>query len=255
MKPKLQVCDVWKAYPTPRGPISVLEGVDLSVAAGEFVAVIGSSGCGKSTLITLMAGFDVPDRGGILVDGKPVSGPSRNGILIFQRGSLFPWLTIRRNLEFGLDGAPAAEKRRLVDDYLRLVGLRGFDRAFPRHLSGGMLQRAELARALIAQPEVLYMDEPFAALDALTRLRMRAELLRILSSERHTVLMVTHDVEEAIQLADRIFLLSDRPAKVQCVFDVALPRPRVPTAWEAVQLKRRILAELGIDDAAGETPA
>jgi len=184
------------------------------------------------------------------VDGEPVREPRRTGIFIFQQPSLFPWLNLEGNLVFGLNGASPEERRRLVAHYISLVGLEGFEHAFPYQLSGGMQQRAELARALMVRPEILYMDEPFGALDALTRLRMRAELLRILSRERHTVLLVTHDVEEALHLADRVLLLSPRPAQIQTVIDVTLPRPRLLSSPALLALKASILTELGIGEVA-----
>ncbi len=160
---------------------------------------------------------------------------------------MFPWLTVRENLMFGLDGHAAADKTQLADRYADLVGLKGFEDSFPHELSGGMLKRAELARALVVKPEVLYMDEPFSALDALMSLRMRNELLRILTKERHTVLLVTHDVEEAIHLADRILVLSQRPARVQATIEVPFPHPRRVSSPEAQQLRIDILRELGVD--------
>jgi ABC-type nitrate/sulfonate/bicarbonate transport system ATPase subunit len=251
MDTKIAVTDVWKVYPTRNGSLSVLEGIDFTVAEGEFIAIIGPSGCGKSTLLNILAGFDRPDRGAVALDGKPVSRPSSKGIVIFQTGSIFPWLTVQRNLMFGLNSLPKAEKRRLADHYAELVGLKGFEQVFPSQLSGGMRQRLEVARALMVQPEVLYMDEPFGSLDALTRLQMRTELLRILFRQRHTVLLVTHDVEEALHLADRILLLSARPARIQSVVDVPFPHPRKLSHPAVVELKEQILRELGVEEAIG----
>jgi ABC-type nitrate/sulfonate/bicarbonate transport system ATPase subunit len=246
---KITVTDLWKEYPTRNGSLAVLEGIDFTVADGEFVSIIGPSGCGKSTLLHILAGFDRPDRGAVALDSQPVSGPSPKGIYIFQAGSIFPWLTVQRNLMFGLNGLPRAEKRRLADYYAELVGLKGFEQAFPSQLSGGMRQRLEVARALIVKPEVLYMDEPFGSLDALTRLQMRIELRRILFRQRHTVLLVTHDVEEALHLADRILLLSARPARIQSIVDVPFPHPRKLSNPALVELKEQILRELGVEHA------
>ena len=248
MGTKITVTDLWKGYPARNSSLSVLEGIDFTVAEGEFVAIIGPSGCGKSTLLNILAGFDRPDRGAVALDGEPVRGPSPKGIFIFQTGSVFPWLTVQRNLMFGLNGLPRAEKRRLADRYAEMVGLKGFEQVFPSQLSGGMRQRLEVARALMVKPEVLYMDEPFGSLDALTRLQMRIELLRILSRQRHTVLLVTHDVEEALYLADRVLLLSARPARIQSVVDVPFPHPRKLSYPEVVELKDQILRELGVED-------
>ena len=248
MRAKIEVRGVSKTFPTRRGPLAVLDDISFSVGEGEFVAIIGPSGCGKSTLLGVLAGFEKADRGEVSVDGEPVREPRRTGIFIFQQPSLFPWLNLEGNLVFGLNGASPEERQRLVAHYISLVGLEGFEHAFPYQLSGGMQQRAELARALMVRPEILYMDEPFGALDALTRLRMRAELLRILSRERHTVLLVTHDVEEALHLADRVLLLSPRPAQIQTVIDVTLPRPRLLSSPALLALKASILKELGIGE-------
>jgi ABC-type nitrate/sulfonate/bicarbonate transport system ATPase subunit len=243
----VEVHDLWKAFVSGSAPLPVLEGISLAVGDGEFVAVVGPSGCGKTTLLNLIAGFEPPDRGEVRVDGRAVTRPGPQAIVISQQGSVFPWLTVRRNLTFGLNGLPREELRRLADHYATLVGLEGFAGAYPFELSGGMLKRVELARALAVKPAILYMDEPLAALDALTRFRMRLELLRILSSERPTVLLVTHDVEEAIHLADRIVILSSRPARIRSIVAVPFPHPRNLGSPEVVQLKERVLRELGMD--------
>ena len=248
MKPKIDVRGISKAFETRRGSLAVLDDITFSVADGEFVAVIGPSGCGKSTLLGVLAGFEHPDVGEVRVDDEPVREPRRSGIYIFQQPSLFPWLDLEHNLLFGLDGVSADARRTLVENYISLVGLDGFEHAFPHQLSGGMQQRAELARALMVRPEILYMDEPFGSLDALTRLRMRSELLRILARERHTVLLVTHDVEEALHLADRVVVLSPRPARIQTVIDVTLPRPRSLSSPDLLALKASLLKELGVDE-------
>jgi len=254
MRPKVEVRSISKAFATRAGSLAVLDRLTFSVADGEFVAVIGPSGCGKSTLLSVLAGFERPDAGEVRVDDEPVRAPRRQGIFIFQQPSLFPWLDLERNITFGLNGESSESRRRLVAHYIGLVGLEGFEHAFPNQLSGGMQQRAELARALIVKPEILFLDEPFGALDALTRLRLRAELLRILAIERHTVLLVTHDVEEALHLADRILVLSARPARIQHVIEVKLPRPRVLSNPELLALKTSILRELGVDDPGAGNP-
>lgn len=238
--------DVWKAFRLDDGrTLPVLEGFSLTVAQHELVALVGPSGCGKSTLLDLLAGFQRPDRGSISVGGQAVRGPNRNGILITQKGAVFPWISAWRNLTFVLDGMPEAEKTRRARHYLELVGLQDFLSAFPYQLSGGMLQRLELARALVVSPDVLYMDEPFGSLDALTRLRMRQELLRIRREEPQTTVLVTHDVDEAIALADRVFVLSERPMKIMRVVEVAIEHPRSMADPRAVALKDSILHELG----------
>ncbi|HTS22248.1 MAG TPA: ABC transporter ATP-binding protein [Casimicrobiaceae bacterium] len=244
MADKIVVRAVSKSYPTDRGALAVLRGIDFTVGNGEFVAMVGPSGCGKTTLLHLIAGFDRPDTGNISVDGAPQGRPSPKGILISQKGSVFPWLTVRRNLMFGLNGH--SNKVELSDHYAGLVGLSGFERSYPHELSGGMLKRLELARALVVKPDILYMDEPLGALDALTNLQMRLELRRILEIEKHTCLLITHDVEEAIHLADRILVLSPRPASIQATFDVPFPHPRHLGHPALVELKAAILREFGL---------
>ena len=247
MPTKIEVRDVAKAFPSKDGALGVVDGVSFTVGDGEIVVLVGPSGCGKTTLMNVVAGFLRPDRGCVLTDGAERTGPSPNGILISQQGSVFPWLTVRENLMFGLNGHAGMDKVGLADHYAAIVGLTGFEHSYPHELSGGMLKRAELARALVVKPEILFMDEPFSALDALMNLRMRNELLRILAEERHTVLLITHDVEEAIHVADRVLVLSPRPARVQATFDVAIPHPRKLTSPEVQALRVAILRELGVD--------
>jgi len=246
MAAKIVIRDVSKSYATERGQLPVLHDIEFSVGNGEFVAMVGPSGCGKTTLLHIVAGFDRPDTGGVSVDGASMTRPSPKGILISQKGSVFPWLTVRQNLMFGLNGHHT-NKQELSDHYAALVGLSGFERSYPHELSGGMLKRVELARALVVKPDILYMDEPLAALDALTALQMRLELRRILEAERHTCLLITHDVEEAIQLADRILVLSARPATIQATFEVPYPHPRHLGEPRLVELKAAILKEFGLE--------
>ena len=246
-QPAVAVRDLAMRYRAPRGgqEVRVLERINVEVRHGEFVCFVGPSGCGKTTLLHIMAGFTAPDSGAVVIDGAPVAGPSPNRILISQQGSVFPWLTVRRNLMFGLRDHPD-EAARLADHYAGVVGLAGFEQSYPHELSGGMVRRVELARALVVKPEILYMDEPLAALDALTSLQMRNELQRILDKERHTCVLITHDVEEAIHLADRILVLSRRPASIVETFAVGLARPRDLASPEVARLKRAILARLGL---------
>src|SRR5882724_1109730 len=245
MRTKIAVNGIRKGFAWNGAELQVVEDVSLTVGDGEFVAIVGPSGCGKTTLMNMVAGFVQPDAGSILIDGVPRSQPNAKGILISQHGSVFPWLTVQQNLMFGLNDHAPSNKEQLADHYADLVGLKGFELSYPHELSGGMPKRAELARALVVKPEILYMDEPFSALDALLSFRMRKELLRILVEERHTVVLITHDVEEAIHLADRIFVLSARPAKIQATFEVPFEHPRKLSSPEAQQLKERILRELG----------
>jgi ABC-type nitrate/sulfonate/bicarbonate transport system ATPase subunit len=247
MRTKIEVRALKKSFESDRGSLCVVEDVSFTVGEGEFIAIVGPSGCGKSTLMSMMAGFISPDAGSVVIDGRQRLKPDSGGILISQHGSVFPWLTVRENLMFGLNGHAPANKVEIADRYAAIVGLKGFEASYPHELSGGMLKRAELARALVVKPEILYMDEPFSALDALMSLRMRNELLRILRQERHTVMLITHDVEEAIHLAGRILVLSQRPARIQASFDVPFPHPRRLSSSDAQELRVAILRELGVD--------
>ena len=241
-KTKIAVDGLSKGF----GELAVVDRVSFDVSDGEFVAIVGPSGCGKSTLLNVIAGFERPDRGAVRIDGAQVTGPSRNGIMISQHGSVFPWLTVQDNVMFGLSGASQGEKLELAHRYIAMVGLSGFEKAYPHELSGGMLKRVELARAFVVKPEILYMDEPFSALDALMSMKMQIELRRILDEERHTVLLITHDVEEAIYLADRILVLSPRPTTIQATFAVDMPHPRNISHPEAQRLREVLLKELGL---------
>jgi len=243
---KIAVEGVSKSFVSSSGALPVIDGVSFDVDDGGFVAMVGPSGCGKSTLLNIIAGFERPDRGTVKIDGVECVGPSPKRIVISQHGSVFPWLTVQQNLMFGLNGGGRGDKAALADHYAAMVGLKGFEAAYPHELSGGMLKRVELARALVVKPEILYMDEPFSALDALMNLRMRHELQRILGEERHTVLLITHDIEEAIYMADRIMVMSPRPTTIQRTFDVSLAHPRKLSSPEAQSLREAILKELGL---------
>lgn len=247
MPAKIVVNNIKKSYATDKGALQVVDGISFEVGDGESVAIVGPSGCGKSTLMNIIAGFDRPDTGSVHIDGAERFKPNSKGILISQHGSVFPWLNVQQNLMFGLNGHVHDDREGLADHYAAMVGLKGFEASYPHELSGGMLKRAELARALVVKPEILYMDEPFSALDALMNLRMRNELLRVLEEERHTVLLITHDVEEAIHLADRIFVLSARPTMIRATFEVAIPHPRKLSSPAVQQLREAILRELGVE--------
>jgi ABC-type nitrate/sulfonate/bicarbonate transport system ATPase subunit len=246
MDAKIVVNEIKKSFKSGKALLPVVDGVSLSVADGEFVAIVGPSGCGKSTLMKIISGFERPDAGAVRIDDVVRTGPSSKGIVISQHGSVFPWLTVQQNLMFGLNGGGHGDKAALADHYAEMVGLKGFENSYPHELSGGMLKRVELARAFVVKPEILYMDEPFSALDALMSLRMRTELLRILSEERHTVLLITHDVEEALYMADRILVLSPRPTRIQASFDVPFAHPRKLSRPEFQDMKEQILRELGV---------
>ncbi|MQA42121.1 ABC transporter ATP-binding protein [Rugamonas aquatica] len=242
MDAKIVVKEIKKSFKD----LPVVGGVSLDVRDGEFVAIVGPSGCGKSTLMKIIAGFEQPSEGEVRIDGVVRRGPNPKGISISQHGSVFPWLTVQQNLMFGLTGDGHGDKSALADHYAEMVGLKGFESSYPHELSGGMLKRVELARALVVKPEILYMDEPFSALDALMNLKMRTELLRILAEERHTVILITHDVEEALFMADRILVLSPRPTRIQATFEVPQPHPRKLSQPQFQEMKEQILRELGV---------
>ncbi|MGZ7078205.1 MAG: ABC transporter ATP-binding protein [Thermoanaerobaculia bacterium] len=228
------------------GATRVFEHITLDVREGEFVCILGPSGCGKSTVLNIAAGFLAPSEGEVRIDGEKVTGPDARRIFVFQERGVFPWLTVEGNIGFGLYRMAPAEKRERVAHYVQLVGLEGFERAYPRELSGGMKQRLEVARALAVNPDVLFLDEPFGALDSITRLQMRRELLRIWGAERKTSLFVTHDNEESVQLADRVVVLSARPAKIRRVVDIDIPHPRDLSSRRYIELRDLLFNEIGL---------
>jgi ABC-type nitrate/sulfonate/bicarbonate transport system ATPase subunit len=241
----LRISGVSKDFPAP-GNANVrtlaLDAVSLSVAAGELVSIVGPSGCGKSTLLRLVAGLDAPNSGGLWVGAESITGPSAERGLVFQDPNLFPWLTVRRNIEAGLVARGMLHgKRHEVDEFMRLVGLEAFAGAHPHHLSGGMAQRVALARALINHPKVLLLDEPLGALDAFTRMRMQDEVLRLWQARRTTMLLVTHDIDEAIYMSDRIVIMTPHPGQIERIIPVALDRPRQRTSPEFLRLRGNIL--------------
>ena len=237
----------------PGEQIDVLEKVDAEVAHGELVCLVGPSGCGKSTLLNIVAGFIDATSGEVLVEREPVRGPDPRRIFVFQENGVFPWLNVRENVGFGLRKQQQTERDRVIARYIEMVSLTGFENAYPHELSGGMRQRVEIARALAADPDIIYMDEPFGALDFLTRLKMRADLVRIWQSEKKTILFVTHDIEEAVQLADRVLVMSPRPATIQEVVDVDLPRPRHLDSPGYLEKRDRIFRVMGMSLRVGET--
>ena len=226
--------------------VRVLEDMDLDVREGEFVCILGPSGCGKSTLLNIVAGFLAPTAGTVKIDGEEVRGPDARRIFVFQERGVFPWLTVEGNIGFGLGRLPRAERERRIAHYVVLVGLQGFEKAYPQELSGGMKQRVEVARALAVDPDVLYLDEPFGALDSITRLVMRGELLRIWRAEQKTILFVTHDIEESVQLADRVVVMSARPAHIRRIVEIDLPHPRDLSSRRYLELRDGIFEEIGL---------
>ncbi len=247
--PRLVLRGVTKTF-AGRPPVQALTPVDVALADNEFVSLVGTSGCGKSTLLGIVAGLVEPTAGLVLVDGRPVTGPGRDRGVVFQTSTLLPWLTARQNIEFALDGERGMsrdERRRVAAEHLALVGLSAFADAFPRQLSGGMKQRVAIARALCYRPRILLMDEPFGALDAQTRLLMQELLVRVWESHRLTVLFVTHDVEEAVTISDRVLVMSNRPGRIKDEVPIPLPRPRtlaVQETPEFLALRHRILASI-----------
>ena len=243
--PKISVRDVRKTFTLKNEEFVALGGVDLDIADNEFVTVVGPSGCGKSTLMNILAGLDEPSAGTALVDGTPVDGPGPERGVIFQQYALFPWLTVRQNVEFGLKTAkvPRAERRERADYFIRMVGLEQFADALPKMLSGGMKQRCAIARAYAVNPSILLMDEPFGALDALTRVKLQEQLLDTWSQEKRTVMFITHDVDEAVFLANRVIVMAARPGRIFDVIDVDLPYPRtedVRLSPEFGELRNRV---------------
>jgi ABC-type nitrate/sulfonate/bicarbonate transport system ATPase subunit len=244
----LLIDGVSKAYRLEGAPVPALDHVSLAVAPGEFVSIVGASGCGKSTLLRLIVGLDDQYQGTILLDGRPVRGVGPERGIVFQDHRLLPWLTVADNVDLALDPArhDRASRRRAVAEHLALVGLTGFEEAYPRQLSGGMAQRAAIARGLVNHPAVLLLDEPLGALDALTRLRLQDELLRIWQAEGTTMILVTHDVDEALYLSDRVLVMGARPGHVKDVVEVGLPRPRRHADHAFVDLKSRLLRAMGL---------
>jgi NitT/TauT family transport system ATP-binding protein len=252
--PKLLVEGITKWFRTPRAEVHALDDVSLSVAKGEFVCLVGPSGCGKSTLLDILAGLTRPDAGRMLADGQEVEGPGRQRLVMFQESALFPWLDAFGNVMFGLKLRPDltnAQRREIAAEHLQLVGLEGFARAHVHELSGGMKQRVALARALAPDPQVLLMDEPFSALDALTRDQLIEDLQRIWAASGKTIIFVTHNVREAVCLADRVVLMAPRPGRIAEIFDIPLPRPRDMNGVELSEYAARIAAALKATIGAG----
>lgn len=245
-QPKVSVKNLSHWFGTPKDGLMVLNDVSLALADNEFVSVVGTSGCGKSTLLNIVAGLIDPMAGEVLVDGRPVMGPGRDRGVVFQTYTLFPWMPVWKNIDFALkkSGFSSREKKELVSQHIDIVGLRGFENAYPNQLSGGMRQRVAIARALVYKPAVLLMDEPFGALDAQTRGMMQELLLRVWEEHRITVMFITHDVDEAIFMSDRVLVMTARPGEIKKEFRVDLPHPRryeIMTTPPFVALKHAII--------------
>ncbi|HEX7056685.1 MAG TPA: ABC transporter ATP-binding protein [Bacilli bacterium] len=230
------------------GELEVLHDINLTVPAGQFAALVGPSGCGKSTVIRMLAGLETATTGQVLADGVRIDSPNPRRILIFQEHALYPWLTVERNVGFGLELANVAEneRERKIGEVLEKVGLSGFEHYYPSQISGGMKQRASIARALVMDPDVLLLDEPYGALDAITRITMQNELIRLWRGSGKTVVLITHDIDEAVYLADTIYVMSPRPGRIIKTLTVEEPRPRNRNSMEFVNIRKEIMDGLDI---------
>lgn len=247
MNHKLELRNVIKTFNSEEGEIKALEDINLHVKPNEFLCVIGPSGCGKTTLLRLIAGLEHPSSGEIVLDGKEVKGPSPDRGMVFQDFSLFPWRTVLKNVEFGLENLGVNGRREIAERYIELVGLKDFENCYPYELSGGMKQRVAIARALAMDPSILLMDEPFGSVDAQTRNVLQEELLGIWKRTKKTVLFVTHSVDEAVYLADRVAVMSARPGRIIECMDIDIARPRKRTSVEANEIREMLLMRLGLE--------
>jgi len=246
-KGTLEIRNLSKSFVVDNNPLQILNNINITFPSGAFVSIVGSSGCGKTTLLRIMLGLENHYEGEALMDGEPIVGPGTNRGIVFQDHRLLPWLTVGDNVAFGLDKLDRKSKKLLVDEHLKLVGLNGFESAYPSQLSGGMAQRVAIARALANKPEILFLDEPLGALDALTRMYMQQELERIWLLEKITMVMVTHDVEEAIYLSDKVVIMSSRPGVIKKIIDIPSSRPRDRASSEFMQIKAEILKEFHLE--------
>jgi sulfonate transport system ATP-binding protein len=245
---EVAIRDLSKSFTLNRSSLAVLRNLNLEIGGGESLAIVGPSGCGKTTLLRVLAGLERPDSGEVLIGGAPVQGLGRERAIIFQEPRLLPWLTVLGNVAFGLEvrGTPKPEAEAQARHYIRLVGLSDFETAYPRQLSGGMAQRVGIARALTVQPEILLLDEPLGALDAMTKLTMQDELARIWREEKVTLILVTHDLEEAIFLADRVLVLPKEKGQRPRLITVDLPQPKDRSSQDFVALRKVLMAEFGL---------
>ncbi len=250
-KPTLiDVRNVSRSFTNKTETVKALDDVSFTVDKGSIVCIVGASGCGKSTLLRAIAGLDPDHEGTVTIDGKEKTHPEKEHGMVYQEHRLFPWLTVEQNIGYGLTGKSRDEKKRIIKKYTELVGLTGFEKTFPRQLSGGMAQRAGIARALANKPSVLLLDEPFGALDAFTKISMQNELKRIQRKSETTMLMVTHDIDEAVFLSDKVIVLSSRPGRIKRVVDVQLPVPRDRNSYEFLQVRKEIYNEFFTDETA-----
>lgn len=241
----IEIRNVKKVFPIKNSSIEVLKNVDLKIADGEIVTIVGGSGCGKSTLLRIISGLDKATEGEVVIDGKKVDGSSKKDIgVVFQEPRLFPWSTVEKNIEFGItDKLSKEEKKERVKYYIDLVGLTGFEKALPHQLSGGMQQRVNIARSLINEPKALLLDEPFGALDAFTKINLQNEVLKIWEQKKTTLIIVTHDIDEAVYMGNRVVVMSSKPGVVKKVIPVELPRKRNRTGSDFAYIRRKVFAE------------
>jgi sulfonate transport system ATP-binding protein len=240
----LQIKNLSHQYRLPQGELEVLNHVQLTVQPGEFISIVGTSGCGKSTLLRLIGGLETASEGQILLGDKIVQAPGLDRGMVFQEPRLYPWLTVEENIVFGCrPGSTESEKQNRVQDHVKLVGLTGFEKAYPHQLSGGMQQRTAMARALVSRPQVLLLDEPFGALDALTRIQMQQEILKIWQAEKITIILVTHDIDEAVFLGNRVLVMSNRPGTFKKTLSVPLDRPRDRSGEVFSKIRKEIYDE------------
>ncbi|MCR4616949.1 MAG: ABC transporter ATP-binding protein [Lachnospiraceae bacterium] len=245
---QIEIRGVNKNFAIDKKSVDVLKDINLEFKRGEFVCIVGASGCGKSTLLRMLSGLEPVEQGEIVIGGEKVLAPSLKTGMVFQESRLFPWLSVEKNVEFGITRSKAkrskpADKKKVVENLIQLVGLKGFEKAIPKQLSGGMQQRVSIARGLINNPEVLLLDEPFGALDAITKINMQNEILRIWESERKTMILVTHDIDEAVYLGDKVVVLSSRPGSVRKIINVDLPRERDRSSPEFAAVCSKIYKE------------
>jgi NitT/TauT family transport system ATP-binding protein len=245
MDRKLELHNVTKTFQSEEGEIKALDNINFEVNVSEFLCILGPSGCGKTSLLRMVAGLDYPSSGEIILNGEKVRGPSPDRGMVFQEYSLFPWKTVLKNVEFGLEILDVPDRRKTAERYIELVGLKGFENSYPYELSGGMKQRVAIARALAPDPALLLMDEPFGSVDAQTRNILQRELLEIWKRTKKTVLFVTHSVDEAVYLADRVAVMSPRPGRIITCMDISIPRPRKRTSREANEVREQLLMRLG----------
>ena len=242
--PYIVIEKVSRNFDNNGGRMAAIQDINLTLNQGEFVCIVGGSGCGKSTLLRAIAGIDPAYEGSIRIEGKEIRSPSKDRGMIFQDHRLFPWLTAEANVAYALNGISRAKKKEKARSHLELVGLKGFEKSYPKQLSGGMAQRCSIARALVNQPSLLLLDEPFGALDAFTKMQMQNELLTIKKNLGSTMILVTHDIEEAVFLADRVIILSQRPGMIKKILKIELPNPKDRNAFEFNRLRKKVYDEL-----------